>query len=91
MLWARNISNKKKPDIENAIKIAYDTDYRLFDTAELYENEDLIGDALKELKIPRNEIFITTKIIPTSNTYEKAKKSIEASFKNCKLTTLTWF
>ena len=72
---------RKKSEIENVIKIAYNTGYRLFDTAVVYGNEKLIGDALKKLKIPRKEIFIVTKIFKGDMTYEKAKKSIESSLK----------
>ena len=72
---------RKKSEIEKAIKIAYNTGYRLFDTATVYGNEKLIGDAIKKLKIPRNEIFLVTKIFKGDMTYEKTKKSIETSLK----------
>lgn len=61
--------------------MAYNTGYRLFDTAVVYGNEKLIGDILKKLKIPRNEIFLITKIYKGDMTYEKTKKSIESSLK----------
>ena len=76
---------RKKSEIENSIKIAYDNGYRLFDTAVMYGNENLIGNALTKHKIPREEIFITTKILPSDMTYEKSKKSIEESLKKLKL------
>ena len=76
---------RKKPEMEKAIKTAYDVGYRLFDTAASYGNEELIGNAIKKLKIPRNEIFIITKIFKGDNTYEKAKKSIENSLKKLKM------
>ena len=72
---------RKKSELENAIKVAYNTGYRLFDTAVVYGNEKLIGDILKKLKIPRNEIFLITKIYKGDMTYEKTKKSIESSLK----------
>ena len=72
---------RKKSELENAIKVAYNTGYRLFDTAVVYGNEKLIGDILKKLKIPRNEIFLITKIYKGDMTYEKTKKSIELSLK----------
>ena len=53
---------RKKSEIENVIKIGYNTGYKLIDTAVVYGNEKLIGDALKKLKIKRNDIFIITKI-----------------------------
>uniref|UniRef100_A0A0N4W052 Aldo_ket_red domain-containing protein n=1 Tax=Haemonchus placei TaxID=6290 RepID=A0A0N4W052_HAEPC len=49
-----------------AVKTAIETGYRLIDTAACYENEEAVGEALKELiqagKIKRDEIFITTKV-----------------------------
>ena len=72
---------RKKSEIENVIKIGYNTGYRLIDTAVVYGNEKLIGDALKKLKIKRNEIFIITKIYKDDMKYDKVKKSIESSLK----------
>ena len=72
---------RKKNELENSVKEAYKAGYRLFDTAVMYGNEKYIGDALKKYKIPRNDIFLTTKILPADMTYQKTKKSIEASLK----------
>ena len=72
---------RKKSEIENVIKIGYNTGYRLIDTAVVYGNEKLIGDALKKLKIKRNEIFFITKIYKDDMKYDKVKKSIESSLK----------
>ena len=76
---------RKKSEIENSIKIAYDNGYRLFDTAVMYGNENLIGNVFIKHKIPREDIFITTKILPSDMTYEKSKRSIEESLKKLKL------
>ena len=72
---------RKKSEIENEIKIGYNTGYKLIDTAVVYGNEKLIGDALKKLKIKRNDIFIITKIFKGDMKYDKVKKSIESSLK----------
>ena len=72
---------RKKSEIENVIKIGYNTGYKLIDTAVVYGNEKLIGDALKKLKIKRNDIFIITKIFKGDMKYDKVKKSIESSLK----------
>lgn len=72
---------RKKPEIEKVIKASYKTGYRLFDTASVYGNEKLIGDAINKNKIPRNEIFIITKIHKGDMTYEKAIQSINSSLK----------
>lgn len=55
--------------------------YRHFDTAQVYQNEKAVGDAIKESGIPREEIFITTKLWCTSFKGEKAKAGIERSLK----------
>ena len=72
---------RKKSEIENVIKIGYNTGYKLIDTAVVYGNEKIIGDALKKLKIKRNDIFIITKIFKGDMKYHKVKKSIESSLK----------
>ena len=72
---------RKKLELENIMKIAYETGYRLFDTASAYGNEKIIGDAIKKLKIPRKEIFISTKIYEVDMTYERAKNSIDLSLR----------
>lgn len=64
-----------KEAVLNAIKIGY----RGIDTAQSYFNESEVGDAIKECGIPREELFITTKIWIDNYGYEKCKKSVEES------------
>ena len=45
-----------------AILNAIEAGYRLFDTAQVYHNEEVVGEALKESGLPRKDFFITTKI-----------------------------
>ena len=53
-------------EVKTAVQMGLDSGYRLFDTAFCYQNEDAIGDVLKEMidsgKLKREEIFITTKV-----------------------------
>ena len=70
---------RKRNELENSVKEAYKVGYRLFDTAVMYGNEKFIGDTLKKHKIPRNDIFLTTKIVPSDMTYDRTKKSIDSS------------
>lgn len=51
------------------------------DSARVYRNEQPCADAIKKSKIPRGEIFFTSKVPPKSMGYEKTKTSIESSFK----------
>lgn len=48
--------------------------YRAIDTAQTYGNEEQIGNAIKKCGIPRQELFITTKIWITNANYDKAKQ-----------------
>jgi len=63
--------------VSNALKAGY----RHIDSAEGYGNEESVGRAIRESAIPREEIFITTKITNHHVTYEDAKGAIEASLK----------
>ena len=47
---------------KESILTAIDVGYRLLDTAQMYENEKIVGQAAKESTLPREEIFITTKL-----------------------------
>ena len=66
-------------DAKQAVLDAIEVGYRRIDTAVFYENEDRIGLALKETKIPREDLFITTKIWTNVNTYEKVVEQVEKS------------
>ena len=56
--------------------------YRLIDTARMYGNEKIVGKAIKKSKIPREELFITTKVYGPDRGYEKTKRAIEKSLEN---------
>jgi len=64
---------------ERIIRMALDAGYRLLDTAAAYENEMQVGKAVRESGIPREEIFITSKVWKTDLGYEKTQKSFEES------------
>lgn len=64
---------------KQSILTALDLGYRLIDTAQMYENEYIVGYAVKESGIPREELFLTTKIYRPRTTYQKAKSGIEQS------------
>ena len=64
---------------ERAILDALELGYRLLDTARMYENEDIVGSAVKKSGLPRREGFITTKLFTPSAGYRKAKEDIARS------------
>lgn len=67
-------------DTEKAVLAALNAGYRLLDTAAVYGNEAGVGRAIKASGIPREEIFVTTKLwIQRENGYENTKKALENS------------
>src|SRR5690348_14408074 len=67
------------PDCETAVLNAIEAGYRLFDTAELYGNEQAVGNALKRSGISREELFITTKFGSKEAGYEKTMAAFQRS------------
>lgn len=61
------------------IKDAIKAGYRHIDTAQGYKNEHLVGQAIRESGIPRNQFFVTTKVWNDNQGYGKTKESIEES------------
>ncbi|MGI6153052.1 MAG: aldo/keto reductase [Christensenellaceae bacterium] len=73
-------TNKASPeDAYRSVRDALDAGYRHIDTATLYGNEADVGRAIAHSNVPREEIFITTKIWPTD--FEKASETFDASMK----------
>lgn len=64
---------------KQAILTALELGYRLIDTAQMYDNEEIVGKAVRESGLARQEIFITTKLYRPSSSYKKAKVGIEKS------------
>ncbi|WP_252312684.1 aldo/keto reductase [Sinobaca sp. H24] len=70
---------------EQAVVDAIEAGYRLIDTASAYLNEAAVGRAIKRSGVPREELFITTKLIIQEQGYEEAKKAFEGSLKRLQL------
>lgn len=66
------------------LKQAYDAGYRLFDSAVSYHNEELIGELLTQFSIPREELFLSTKISVHAGTTEAAITEINQSLEKMK-------
>lgn len=64
---------------EQAVLDAIASGYRLIDTAAAYMNEEAVGAAIKKCGIPREELFITTKLWVQDANYQSAKKAVETS------------
>lgn len=68
-------------DTERCVLTAIQNGYRSIDTAQAYGNEEGVGAAISKCGLPREELFITTKIWVSNAGYEKAKASIQESLK----------
>lgn len=68
-------------ECEHCVLDAISVGYRSIDTAQAYNNEEGVGNAISKCGVPREELFITTKVWISNAGYEKAKVSIEESMK----------
>lgn len=68
-------------ETERCVLDAIHIGYRSIDTAQAYGNEEGVGNAMVKCGLPREDLFITTKIWISNYGYEKAKASIEESLK----------
>ena len=70
---------KNPEECEEAVVQAIQSGYRLIDTAAAYENEEAVGRAIRRCGVPREELFITTKLWITDTSYEGAKRGFARS------------
>ncbi|MBO5563574.1 MAG: aldo/keto reductase [Bacteroidales bacterium] len=71
-------------EAERCVADALSVGYRLIDTAQAYFNEEGVGDAIAESGIPREEIFLVTKVWISNNGEKKAAASIDESLRKLK-------
>lgn len=72
------------PDHEKArqtVEMALANGYRMIDTAEAYDNQIAVGEAIAESAVNRDDIFLTTKIWVSNMSYEKATNAIDHDLK----------
>jgi methylglyoxal/glyoxal reductase len=72
---------KDGEEVQNAVKAAIQTGYRLIDTAAVYKNEEGVGKAIKESGVSREDLFITTKVWNDDQGYESTLQAFEESRK----------
>lgn len=77
----------KLKDGNNAevFQMALEAGYRYFDTASFYENEEVLGQVLKESGIPREELFIASKVWKTEMGYEETKAALNRSLEKLQM------
>ena len=72
-------------ECKQAVIDAIKTGYRLIDTAASYQNETAVGNAIKKSEVPRNELFITTKLWASDMGYENTKLAFQKSLNKLQL------
>ena len=72
-------------ECERSVLDAISSGYRLIDTAQSYGNEEAVGHAIQKSGVPRDELFITTKLWIQDQGFEGTKKAFEASLKKLQL------
>lgn len=80
--------SKDGKEVIQAIKWALDAGYRHIDTAAIYKNEEGVGRALKETDVPRNDIFVTSKLWNDDQGLDTTLKAFDATMKKLDLETL---
>ncbi len=68
-------------ECQRAVEDALSVGYRLLDTAASYGNEEAVGAAIRASGLPRDEVFVTTKLWMSDVSYEGAKRGFDASLK----------
>ncbi|KAK4512159.1 uncharacterized protein ATC70_013402 [Mucor velutinosus] len=75
----------KPEEVYDAVKTAIEAGYRHIDAAFVYGNEQQVGQAIKDSNVPREELFITTKLWNTCHRPELVQAAFERSLKNLQL------
>ena len=73
-------------ECEESVLTALRSGYRMIDTAEAYRNEEAVGNAIVKIGIPREELFIVTKV--NFRSYENTRKTVETSLEKLKTSYL---
>jgi len=75
-------------ECERVVRDALSVGYRLLDTAASYGNEEAVGNAIKRSGVPRQDLFITTKLWISDAGYDKTRRAFDRSMQRLQLDTL---
>jgi 2,5-diketo-D-gluconate reductase A len=78
-------------ECERSVVDAIGVGYRLLDTAASYGNEEAVGNAIKRSGVPREELFVTTKLWIQDAGYDSARRAFDRSMQRLQLETLDLF
>ena len=72
-------------EVEDSVRWALEAGYRHIDTAAAYRNEEGVGKAVREVGIPRDELFVTTKVWNSDQGYDSTLKAMETSLQKLQM------
>ncbi len=78
-------TGKEDGDVAEVVKTAARLGYRSFDTAKVYQNEAGVGKGLKDSGVPREELFVTTKLSNADHGFDNALKAFDESLEKLQL------
>ncbi len=78
-------------ECERSVSEALEVGYRLIDTAASYGNEEAVGNAIRRSGVPRQELFVTTKLWIQDAGYDSARRAFDRSIQRLQLETLDLF
>jgi diketogulonate reductase-like aldo/keto reductase len=73
------VGELSESETERAVSAALETGYRLIDTAAAYGNEAAVGRAIANSGVPRDELFVTTKLATDDHGFQSAQDALKAS------------
>ena len=76
-------------ETEQVVSEALAAGYRSIDTAAAYQNEEGVGRAIKASGVPREELFVTTKLLTQDAGEENATRAFETSLRNSSASTIS--
>lgn len=74
--------------VQNAVKAAISSGYRHIDTAAAYKNETGVGKGIRDSRVPREEIFITSKLQNADHGYQKTVEAFEKTLRHLRVSYL---
>src|SRR5436853_7742940 len=78
-------------EVVEPVRAAIDAGYRLIDTATLYANEEGVGRALADSGVPRDDLFVTTKVWNADHGYDSTLRAFDRSVKRLALVVLALY
>ncbi|MFB6254213.1 MAG: aldo/keto reductase [Halobacteriaceae archaeon] len=81
-------SPMKGETCRTAVQTALETGYRHIDTAQMYENEDAVGEAIQDSSVTRDEVFLVTKVHRRNLAYDDVLTSVDASLDRLNMDTI---